>query len=142
MTHFWQFFFFPPHEVWYKGAVWGNVVAVLPLAILGAAGFAYHHVVVKGLHSTHDEHLKKILDALDPEAQTETQLDQIADRVDETTPGGLGVLDRKLDQLLDTTAPRAAQTAGGRGEEAKLPAGPSRKGRRLPLAGRPGVADE
>ncbi len=94
IDHWFHFFFFggsPPNPspVWYERAVWGNVVAVLPLAILGGIGFFYHHIVVKRLHSTHDAHLRQILAALDPESDTETRLDQIADAVDETTPGGI-----------------------------------------------------
>ena len=92
--HFSQFFFFPVHEVWYRGAVWGNVVAVIPLAILGAVAFFWHRAETKALHETHDAHLKLILKALDPEADSESTLDLIADKVNEETPGGIkAVLD-------------------------------------------------
>lgn len=108
ITHFWEFFFVPtePHTPWYHGQVWGNVVAVLPLAILGAGAFAYHHFVVKGLHDEllrkhdeHSEHLRKIIEALDPETESDSTLDLIADRVDDGTPGGIGVLRERIDEL-------------------------------------------
>ena len=89
ITHWAQFFFDEPGKVWYEAAVWGNVVAVIPLAILGAIAFFYHRAEVKALHETHDRHLRAILNALDPEADSESMLDQIADRVDEKTPGGI-----------------------------------------------------
>lgn len=89
ITHWFQFYFAPANEVWWRGAVWGNVFAVLPLAILGAIAFFYHRAEVKALHETHDRHLRAILNALDPEADSESMLDQIADRVDEKTPGGI-----------------------------------------------------
>jgi heme exporter protein D len=87
--HFWRFFFAEHGHHFYEAAVWGNVVAVLPLAILGASGFVYHHTVLKRAHESHDAHLKAILAALDPESETDSQLDRIADAVDTTTPGGL-----------------------------------------------------
>lgn len=96
LTHFWHYFFAPPHEPWYKGNVWGNVVAVLPMAILGAAGFAYHHFALKRLHKAHDKHLKQILDALDPETESETQIDRIAELVDDRQPGGVTVVLEEL----------------------------------------------
>jgi hypothetical protein len=89
LTHWFQYYFVPVHEVWWKGAVWGNVFAVLPLAVLGAVAFFYHRAEVKALHESHDKHLRAILQALDPEAESESMLDQIADRVSEETPGGI-----------------------------------------------------
>lgn len=101
ITHFWQYFFFPAHEVWYRGNVWGNVVAVLPLAILGIIGFTYHHFVLKNLHESHDQHLKLIIDALDPETDAETQIDRIAELVDETKPGGVTTVLEAVRNLHD-----------------------------------------
>lgn len=96
IAHFWQFFFVPPEQgvPWYHGQVWGNVVAVLPLALLGAAGFAYHHFVLRRVHrqieARHDEHSRRlceILNVLDPDS--EGGLSVVLDRLDTRTPDGL-----------------------------------------------------
>ncbi len=87
--HFWAFFFGEPGKHFYEAAVYGNVMAVLPLGVLGAVAFFWHRAEVKALHEIHDSHLKAILSALDPEAESESTLDLIADRVDERSPGGL-----------------------------------------------------
>ena len=101
ITHFWHYFFWggpipQPVNVWYERAVWGNVVAVLPMAVLGAGGFTYHHFALKRMHESHDRHLKRILDALDPETSSETQIDRIADLVDDQKPGGVTVVLEEL----------------------------------------------
>jgi hypothetical protein len=111
-THWFHFFFWggaqpSPSPVWYERAVWGNVVAVLPLAVLGLIGFLWHRGVVKELHAKidreadaraeHTQHLKKIMDALDPE--TGGGIADVLDRLEPSTPSGIGVLAGKLDAL-------------------------------------------
>lgn len=113
-THFWQFFFVPPEPgvPWYHGQVWGNVVAVLPLALLAVAGFFWHKGVMDEAHEKidklaqahdkHTEHLKAILDALDPDtdggiADLHAKLDVIRDALDTHTPGGLKEIVDRLD---------------------------------------------
>jgi hypothetical protein len=97
MLHFLQFFFAPEGKPWFEGAVWGNVIAVLPLAILAALGWLWHKSAVSELHrklnalaARHDEHaerLKRLLDAVDPDM--EAKLDEIKNSVDPDTPVGL-----------------------------------------------------
>lgn len=105
-THFWHFFFDPntPNTAWYQGNVWGNVVAVAPLAILGVLAFWWHH---SGVHKkldaqarlleTHGAHLALIVDALDPE--TDGGLTDVLDRLDPTTDGGIKVIVDRLAAL-------------------------------------------
>ena len=111
--HFWAYYFtgYQVHHA-YEAAVWGNVIAIFPsaplLLILGVLAYYFHKRAMAPLHEKidmlaqthadqHDEHMravKSILDALDPDTESESQLDVIADRVDEKTPGGLkSVLD-------------------------------------------------
>jgi hypothetical protein len=105
MSHFLQFFFAPDGKPWFEGAVWGNVVAVAPLAILGTVGYWIHRLFTREhervneklerLHNAHSQHLKAILDALDPDteggiADVHAKLDAIKDEIDLETPGGIG----------------------------------------------------
>lgn len=108
LTHWFQFNYAPLGQPWYQGADWPNVFVLLPLAILGTAGFFYHLAVTKRLHARiddlatkHDQHaekLKLVLDALDPE--TDGGLADVLDRLDPGTPGGLAVIAHKLDDLV------------------------------------------
>ena len=98
-------------NVWYERAVWGNVFADLPLAVIAGGLFLWHHFAVRDLHrkvdelaskhEAHDRHLKAILDALDPDtdgglADVQKQIAAVDDKLDPTTPGGLKVL---LDEI-------------------------------------------
>jgi len=103
--HFVHFFFFGPGQpVWYERAVWGNVVAVIPLALLAGAGWLWHKGAVEEMHrkldaaakraDVHAEHMKRILDALDPDtdggiADVTAAVADVRDRLDVSTPGGL-----------------------------------------------------
>jgi len=114
LRHFLEFFFAPDGKPWYEGAVWGNVVAILPLAVLGTAGYWIHKYFThehkrfdaETAHDEHTKHLRAILDALDPEVVSESQLDIIADRVNEETPGGLGTVLKKLEELREAERSR------------------------------------
>jgi hypothetical protein len=97
LTHFWHFEFAPVGEPWYHGQVWGNVVAVLPMALLALGGLLYHHVVLRRLHAAHDRHLKLLVDLLDP--ATDGGLAIVVDRLDETTPRGLKAVIDELETL-------------------------------------------
>ncbi len=125
LTDFLRFFFAPPHAPWWTGAVWGNVVATIPLAIMGGLAFFWHRGVVRELHekldaraaeaaalhkdhkdvlAEHSRHLLLILDALDPGtdggiAEIHSKIEQIADVIDVNTPGGLRVIVDRLDAL-------------------------------------------
>ena len=108
LTHFWQYNYAPAHEVYYHGAAWPNV-AVIPLAAICLG--IYHYVVTKPLHRehmaalAHDKKLaEEVLKHLDPEAATDGMLDRIADRVDETTPGGVGALAERIDRVGKSVA--------------------------------------
>lgn len=96
--HFVRFFFFGPGEpVWYERAVWGNVVAVIPLAGLALLGWFWHKGAVQEMHrkldkaaeraDVHAEHMKRVLDLLDPE--TDGGMAVVLDRLDAATPGGI-----------------------------------------------------
>jgi hypothetical protein len=56
-------------------------------------------------HREHNEKLSKILEHLDPEASTDGMLDVIADRVDETTPGGLATVREDIAKLAGKGKP-------------------------------------
>ena len=107
--HWWNYYFWGSHapipkNVWYERGVWGNVFAVLPLAVLGSIfgtiGYQIHKRITKDIkkfdaeraHDEHSKHLRAILDALDPEVEGDTTLDFIATQVNENTPGGLKTL--------------------------------------------------
>jgi hypothetical protein len=106
-VHWWHLYFFPVGKPWYEGLVWGNVFAVLPLALGGTIGYWIHKWVTKDIkefdakraHDEHSKHLRAILDALDPDVASGSQLDIIADRVDETTPNGLGTIRDEIRRL-------------------------------------------
>ena len=104
VIHLLHYMYFPAHEVWYHGAVWSNVFVLAPLAVLGTIGYWIHKLITrdveefdaKAAHDEHSKHLRAILDALDPDVESDSELDLIADRVDDETPSGLGVLLREL----------------------------------------------
>jgi hypothetical protein len=113
--HFVHFFFFGPGEpVWYERAVWGNVAAVLPLAVLALIGWFWHKGAVEEMHrkldaaskkaDVHAEHMKKVLDLLDPEtdggiADVHAAIAEVKDALDPDSPGGLQVIAEKIDAL-------------------------------------------
>jgi hypothetical protein len=109
-VHWWHLYFDPTTGPWYTGQVWGNVFAVLPLAVLGTIGYWVHKWITKDIkefdskraHDEHTRHLRAILDALDPNVESGSQLDVIADRVDETTPGGLGAVLERISRSQQT----------------------------------------
>lgn len=113
---FWAFFFGQPGHHFYEAAVYGNVVAVLPLAVLGLFGWLWHrgvvgelHAKVDGLaaaHAEHAQHFKQILDALDPD--TDGGIADLRDRLDPDTPGGIGVIRKQLDTLTQPKEPQGA----------------------------------
>ena len=101
-AHWWHLYFDPAEKVWYEGAVWGNIFAILPAGVLGAIAFFWHGVLVdeaKKAADQHTRHLKKILDALDPESDggVHIKLDQIVDDLDPKTDSGIGVIIHKLE---------------------------------------------
>lgn len=127
--HWWNYYYWgrylpTPKNVWYERGVWGNVFADIPLALValgvGAWGFFWHKEIMRKTHEKldklaethqgHTEHLKKILDALDPETDggitdLHAKLDTIRDALDTHTPGGLTeIIDRleKHDEPLHT----------------------------------------
>lgn len=102
--HWLRYNFAPVGHPWYEGAAWPNVAAVLPLALLGAAGFIYHHVVLRRMHreleARHDEHSLKLaamLDVLDPDSDGGLQV--VLDRLDDQTPGGLSATNDRIEAL-------------------------------------------
>jgi len=109
IVRFWHFFFAPPGQDWFTGNVWGNVVAIIPLGVLGFIAFWWHH---SGVHKKLDEqarqlekhgaHLALIVDALDPE--TDGGLTDVLDRLDPTTDGGIKVIVDRL-ALLENAKP-------------------------------------
>lgn len=125
LDHFWHFFFWGPGKpVWYERSVWGNVVATIPLAVMGAAAFFWHRGVVRRLHEKIDRHeaalkghiegqaehgrkLLLILDALDPGTdggitEIHNAIGKIADEINPDTPGGLRLVLDRLDGLSKT----------------------------------------
>lgn len=83
------------HTYWPE--VRGNVYAVLPCGLVAYLWLRAKHLERMAAHASHDEKLEKILAHLDPEAETDGLLDLIADRTDETTPGGIGAVLTALD---------------------------------------------
>jgi hypothetical protein len=105
-SYFWEFFFdnTPTQNHFYEAAVWGNVIAILPLAIASIIAFVWHKGIVKQTHkkldalaekhTEHTEHLKKILDLLDPETDggisvVHEKIDRMENELNLETPGGL-----------------------------------------------------
>lgn len=104
MTHLIQFMYFPHGEVWYRGATWSNVFVVLPLAILGFFYIRSRHLAViaaheelKLAHVQHSAKLDRLLAHMDPD--TPGPITDVLDRLDPGSPGGIAVLDMKLDAL-------------------------------------------
>jgi hypothetical protein len=111
-THFWHFYFVPVGEPWWRGAVWGNVIAIIPsapvLLLLGTVGYFFHKRALDPLHAKidaletlhaqrHADHLKllsTVLDAFDPD--TDGGIAEVLDRLDPDTPGGIGALAERL----------------------------------------------
>lgn len=114
LLHLLQYMYLPTHEVWYHGAVWSNVFVLAPLAVLGGIGYWVHKWITSDIkkfdaekaHDEHTKHLRTILNALDPEVESDTVLDTIADRVDETTPGGIGTLRAEIKAALERESKR------------------------------------
>jgi len=118
-AHFWEFFFAEPGKHFYESAVWGNVVAVLPLAVVAVLGWLWHKGAVGELHrkldaqaKRHDElaeHMKKALDLLDPErdggiADVHAAIAEIKNELSVDTPGGLQVVVGRIDMLGKSVA--------------------------------------
>lgn len=80
----------------YWPEVRGNVYAIVPCALLGFFWLRSKHLALARAHRAHSAQLKLILQHLDPEAATDGLLDLIADRVDHTTPGGVGEVYKAL----------------------------------------------
>lgn len=104
MSHFIEFFFLPAHEVWYRGAVWGNVAAIIPCGIVAFLWLRSRHLAIQAshqaLHAAHADHARKLdelLDRMDPD--TDGGLQEIRDRLDPETPGGITVLRDDLRSL-------------------------------------------
>lgn len=76
----------------YWQEVRGNVYAIVPCGLVAFVWLRAKHAALKDAHAAHSAKLDAILRHLDPEAETDGLLDVIADRVDETTPGGLGAV--------------------------------------------------
>jgi hypothetical protein len=111
--HFWAFFFgMPGGPHFYEAAVWGNVVAVLPLAVLALFGWFWHKGAVEEMHrkldaaaaraDVHAEHMKKVLDLLNPE--TDGGIADVLDRLDPVSPGGLQVVVDRIETLGKSVA--------------------------------------
>ena len=103
-------YFDPYHAPWYEGQVWGNVFAVLPLAVLGTIGYWLHKLLTKEIeefdhaasHAALHAKVDKLLLQLDPDAESDGTLDRIYDKVNEETPGGIGtVLDEVRKLVVD-----------------------------------------
>ena len=116
-SYFWEFFFdnTPAQHHFYEAAVWGNVVAVLPLAIVAIIAFIWHKGVVEETHrkldvlaekhDEHAEHLKKILDALNPETDggislLHEHIQRIENEINLKTPGGLKTILDEIEKLI------------------------------------------
>jgi hypothetical protein len=105
--HWWEAYFFGGHGVvWYLRLVWGNVFADIVFFAGAALGYIWHQGILKKAHEEanariakhqdiHTEHLKKILDALDPE--TPGSLVAIEDMLNPKTPTGIGEIIKRLD---------------------------------------------
>ena len=70
----------------------GNVYAIVPCGIVAFVWLRAKHQALERAHSAHNAKLNRILEHLDPDAQTDGLLDLIADRTDEETPGGIGAV--------------------------------------------------
>jgi hypothetical protein len=102
LTHWFQFNYMMPHEVWYRAADWSNVFVMLPIAILGFLYIRSRHLAVieshkalKAAHVEHAEKLDKLLAKLDPE--TPGSLVAIEDMLNPKTPTGIGEIIKRLD---------------------------------------------
>jgi hypothetical protein len=91
-SHWFQYNFAPTHGSWYSGAIWPNVFVILVVGPLGYLWLRAKHDALLEAHKAHNEKLELILRHLDPEAEMDGLLDLIADRVDETTPHGIGAV--------------------------------------------------
>jgi hypothetical protein len=115
--HFWEFFFGESGKHFYEANVYGNVIAVLPLGVLAIGGWLWHRGAVEETHrkldllaekhDAHAEHLKKILDALDPESEggikvLHDHIMNVEDLLDPQTPKGLKVILEALETKNST----------------------------------------
>lgn len=121
ISHWWEYYFVPTNDVWWKGAVWGNVFAILPslpvVGVLGVIGYFFHKRAMEPLHARvvqlerhnqdrHKEHvalLGELMDALDPDS--EGGISDVLDRLDETTPGGITTILDRLPPAADGNVP-------------------------------------
>lgn len=97
-VHWWHLYFQPVGKPWYEGQVWGNVFAVLPLAVLaiptGIAAYIWHKGVVKDLekevekHKVHSKIMQDLVKVLDPTVEGGA-LNDIKEALNTHTPGGL-----------------------------------------------------
>ena len=98
-------------NVWYERAVWGNVFAIIPTAIvltpIGWASWVWHKGVVEDLEKEIAEHklehhklVQKTIKFLDPE-EGEPTLASISDSLDLETDGGLKTIHDKLTALAE-----------------------------------------
>lgn len=52
--NFWQYYFFPVHEVWYRGQIWSNIFASI---LCGLVVLFATRVILKLLRKQHKEHM-------------------------------------------------------------------------------------
>lgn len=83
----------------YWAEVKGNVYAIGPCAVVAAFVVWVKHRALMEAHRAHAVKLTRILEHLDPDAETDGLLDRIADRVDEQTPGGIRAVIDRVDAL-------------------------------------------
>jgi len=100
IAHFIEYMFIGGHgEPWYHAAIWGNIFVLFVAVPLGWLGLWWHKREQAAFHRSHDAKLKKLLEALDPEIESDTQIDHILELVDETTPGGAGTILEEIKKL-------------------------------------------
>jgi len=92
---------------WILNTYWpevrGNVYAILPCAIVAVWWGRSKHLALRAAQVEHAQKLTLILKHLDPEAATDGLLDIISDRVDDTTPHGVGAIIERLDNNKETS---------------------------------------
>lgn len=97
---FWHYYFWPAAGPWWLGAVWGNVIAIVPLFCLTLE----HRMAVAAAQRVHSQHLEKIIDWIDPATDggvsvVHQRLDAICDLLDADTPGGVGTVRTAIEAL-------------------------------------------
>jgi hypothetical protein len=114
-THAYTFFFQPGGGAqWYTGNVYGNLVAIVPTGLLLSLYLRSRHLAVLAAHEelklAHVEHaakLDKLLAHMDPD--TPGPITDVLDRLDPVSPGGIAVLDGKLDRLVTKRSGKAVE---------------------------------